>query len=66
MKEKFAKLVNVKSIVTILATIVFCYMSIVGVLSSEQFMTVFTMIISFYFCTQNEKKNSSKEVTDNV
>lgn len=66
MKEKLAKLVDVKSIITIFATLVFCYMSIMGVLSSEQFMTVFTMIISFYFCTQNEKKNNTKDVTENV
>jgi hypothetical protein len=64
MKERITKLLAVKSIVTIFATLVFCYMSIIGVLSSEQFMTVFTMIISFYFCTQNEKKN--KDVTDHV
>lgn len=59
MKERLVKLLSVKSIVTIFATLVFCYMSIMGVLSSEQFMTVFTMIISFYFCTQNEKKNTN-------
>lgn len=66
MKERFLKLLSVKSIVTIIATLVFSYLAIVGRITPEQFMTVFTMIISFYFCTQNEKKNNTKEVTDNV
>ena len=66
MKERLSNLLTVKSIVTIFATLVFCYMSIIGIISSEQFMTVFTMIISFYFCTQNEKKKNDKEVTENV
>ena len=42
MKEKFAKLINIKSIVTILLTMVFCYLSIVQVIPAELFMTVFT------------------------
>ncbi|MBO5843442.1 MAG: hypothetical protein J6Q96_01080 [Bacteroidales bacterium] len=57
MKEKFAKLIDIKSIVTILTTGVFCYLSIVGKISPELFMAIFTMIIGFYFGTQNEKKN---------
>lgn len=57
MKERLSKLLTVKSIVTILLTFVFGYLSIVGDISSELFMTVFTVIISFYFGTQHEKLN---------
>ena len=57
MKEKLSKLLTIKSIVTILVTIVFCYLSLVQVISAELFMTVFTVIISFYFGTQFEKIN---------
>lgn len=57
MKERLSKLLAVKSIVTILLTFVFGYLSIVGAISSELFMTVFTVIISFYFGTQHEKQN---------
>lgn len=57
MKERLTKLLSVKSIVTILLTFVFGYLSIVGDISSELFMTVFTVIISFYFGTQHEKLN---------
>jgi hypothetical protein len=61
MKERFAKLINVKSIITILLTVVFCFLSIKGDINPEMFMTIFTVIISFYFGTQVEKKNSSIE-----
>lgn len=61
MKERLAKLFTVKSIVTILLTLVFCYLSITGVISAELFMTVFTVIIAFYFGTQHEKQSNTKE-----
>ena len=57
IKEKLAKLINIKSIVTILTTIVFCFLALTGKVSQEQFMLVFTTIIAFYYGTQVEKKN---------
>ena len=65
MKERLSKLLTIKSIVTILLTLVFCYLSITGVIASELFMTVFTVVIAFYFGTQAERKKeatSEKEV----
>ena len=61
MKERFAKLLSVKSIVTILLTAVFCYLSITGAIRSDQFMTVFTVVIAFYFGTQVQKKADKTE-----
>lgn len=58
MKERISKLLSVKSIVTILLTAVFCYLSIIQVVSADLFMTVFTVIIAFYFGTQHEKTNN--------
>lgn len=58
MKEKLAKLVSVKSIVTLVLCAVFAYLSIVGQVKAEQFLTIFTVIISFYFGTQSAKKES--------
>lgn len=60
MVERLNKLLTVKSIVTILLTIVFCVMSLRGTLDS-QFLTIFTTVIAFYFGTQAEKKNSESE-----
>jgi hypothetical protein len=56
--EKVAKLIDVKSIVTLLLTVVFALLAMRGVISGEQFITIFTVIISFYFGTQAGKKGS--------
>ena len=56
MKEKLAKLLSVKSIVTLVLTAVFSYLCIANKISEQQFMTIFTVVISFYFGTQFEKK----------
>ena len=63
MKEKLAKLINVKSIITILLAIVFSYLSISGDIHPDQFMTIFTVIISFYFGSQTEKNNNNSNNT---
>lgn len=55
MKERLSKLLAVKSIVTISLTAVFCYLSIIKVIPYDTFMTVFSVIIAFYFGTQYEK-----------
>lgn len=55
MKERLQKLLSVKSIVTIVLTAVFCYLSVIGTVSSELFMTVYTVIIAFYFGVQATK-----------
>ena len=57
MKERLSKLLTVKSIVTILLTLVFCYLSIMGNISADLFDRVFMIIIAFYFGTQTEKQN---------
>ena len=51
MKERLDKLLSVKSIVTLTQTAVFAYLAVTGKVSQE-FMTVYTMIMGFYFGTQ--------------
>ncbi len=55
MKDKLAKLIDVKSIVTLLLSAVFAYLSIHGDITAEQYLTIFTTIIAFYFGTQYGK-----------
>ncbi|MBR6102440.1 MAG: hypothetical protein IKP95_08435 [Ruminococcus sp.] len=55
MINRIAKLIDVKSIVTLALTAVFCLLAVEGEVSSEQFLTVFTVVISFYFGTQFER-----------
>ena len=59
MKDKIAKLINVKSIITLILTIVFSYLAITKAISGTEFLTIFTVIISFYFGTQTMKDNSN-------
>ena len=57
MKERIANLLTVKSIVTIITICVFAFLAVTGKVSSTEFLTILTMIVSFYFGTQSEKKN---------
>ena len=41
---------------TIVLTAVFAYLAVTGVISAQEFMTIFTVVISFYFGTQYEKR----------
>lgn len=63
IKEKLIKLLDVKSMVTLTMTVVFAVLSLRGKITSEQFLTVFTVVISFYFGTQY-RKNSER--SDNL
>lgn len=56
MKSKLAKLIDVKSIMTLLLTIVFCVLACTGVISGADFLTIFTVVVAFYFGTQSQKK----------
>ena len=60
MIEKLKKLIDVKSIVTILLTIIFCVLAYRHDISAEQFLTIFTVVISFYFGTQFKKGGDDK------
>ena len=55
MKERLQKLLTVKSIVTLILTGVFAWLSVTGKVSDQQFLTIFTMIVSFSFGTQLDK-----------
>ena len=57
LKKRLANLLAVKSIVTIVLTAVFAYLTCTGGVTAEQFLTVFTVVIAFYFGTQAEKRS---------
>lgn len=56
MKERLTKLLTVKSIVTIVLTILFFILALKGVINAQEVMTIFTVVISFYFGTQAKKE----------
>lgn len=53
--RRLAALCSVKSIVTIAVTAGFLYGFVTGKISGQEFMTVFTVIVAFYFGTQSQK-----------
>ena len=59
--KRLANLLCVKSIVTISLTAAFTYLAITDKVSSDQFLTVFTVVIAFYFGVQTEKKARQSE-----
>ena len=58
MKERISKLLSVKSIVTIVLTAVFAVLALTSRITGDQFLTVFSVVIAFYFGTQHEKRNT--------
>lgn len=54
IKKRLGNLLSVKSLVTLVLTGVFAYMSIASKISQD-FMTIYAVIIAFYFGTQSQK-----------
>lgn len=59
LRERIAKLIDVKTIVTFALTAAFVYLAIIGKIEPQILMTVYSTVIGFYFGTQAEK--SKKE-----
>lgn len=56
MKDKIAKLIDLKSIITILITGSLIYGFVVEKINAEQFMTIATMIFTFYFAKKGSEE----------
>ena len=52
--KRAANLLSVKSLVTLILTAVFAYMAVTNQISQD-FMTVYAVVIAFYFGTQSQK-----------
>lgn len=66
MLKKLARLIDVKSIVTLLLAATFVYLSVTSKVTAEQFLTVWTVVISFYFGTQVGKKEKEDEQKEDI
>ena len=60
IKDALINLLKVKSIVTILLTLAYIYITIEQILTRE-FQTIYTMLMGFYFGTQYQKGIENKE-----
>ena len=58
MKKRLANLLSVKSLTTLTLTAVFAVMTLRGAISQD-FMTVYAVVIAFYFGTQSQKQQDA-------
>lgn len=63
MKETWKNLLKVKSIITIILTVVFAILLVVGIFVPvaipQEFIMIYTTVMSFYFGTQYQKGASN-------
>ena len=67
IKKRLGNLLSVKSLVTLVLTGVFAYMAVAGKISQD-FMTIYAVIIAFYFGSQSQKLQDAldaKEPSEN-
>ena len=55
------KLLSVTNIIAILTTIVFCVLSLQNRVSSTEFLSVFTLVVGFYFGQSTVKGIKNQE-----
>ena len=60
MKKRLANLLSVKSLTTLTLTAVFAVMTLRGAISQD-FMTVYAVVIAFYFGTQSQKQQDAMD-----
>lgn len=54
--ENLANLIKVKTIVTLVVAAVFAVLALNGTITADNAMIIISMVMSFYFGTQHEKK----------
>ena len=60
--KRIANLLSVKSIVTITLTAVFAYLAVTNKIAQD-FMTVYSVVIAFYFGTQTQREQTTTDGT---
>lgn len=64
LKENLAKLVKVKTVVTLTVIAIFAVLALRGDIAPDNVMTIVSMVVAFYFGTQAEKKNAVTATTE--
>lgn len=59
--KRLAKLIDVKSIISLATTYAFLRLALKECLSAEVFISIYSIIIGFYFGTQFQKSKNNKE-----
>ena len=56
IKKNIANLVKVKTILTLIVSVVFAVLALRGDITADNVMVIVSTVIAFYFGTQHEKK----------
>lgn len=59
MKQLLRCMMQVQNLVTLLLTLGFLHLSITGRLAADQFLTIFSVVIAFYFGSQAQKNQGA-------
>jgi hypothetical protein len=54
--KNLANLVKVKTIVTLIVVAIYAYLAVTGKITADNVMIITSMVVSFYFGTQAERK----------
>ncbi|MBS6006872.1 MAG: hypothetical protein KIB43_07905 [Clostridium baratii] len=57
--DLITKILSIKRVIAFILTLVFSYMAVTGKVQSTEFVTIFSMVIAFYF-GQSVAKNTNK------
>lgn len=63
VKKRLGNLLSVKSLVTLLLTVIFGVLSLRGDITGKDFLTIFLTVVTFYFGTQSQK---AQDAIDNT
>lgn len=59
--KRLGNLLSVKSLVTLLLTVIFGILSLRGDITGKDFLTIFLTVVTFYFGTQSQKAQDAIE-----
>ncbi|CAM2079573.1 MAG: Phage exported protein [uncultured Clostridium sp.] len=63
MMETLKKLLQIKKLIALILTLVFSVLALKGQIGATEFLTIFSMVIAFYF-GQSSTRQAIKEVKD--
>ena len=59
--EKLIKLFSVKKFIAILLSVVFSYLAVIKSIDAQTFITIFSIVISFYFGQSTARESNLHE-----
>ena len=63
IKDRIAKLIDLKSIITLIVTIIFSYGFIVDKIEAKDYVMIVVMIFTFYFNKDKKKEGEDNEIS---